>query len=283
MQLGMTCIEELEREDLDWVCTFCIDEAVINPDMTKNFTPFTLGRLELENHKNDSCDDANDDTEYSHKDTEPHISNISTSHLSVEGSEASSSSSLGTHSNIASSLTAVSSLQALVSPLTMTNPYPEQPSVTLSPKKHPSPPLSPTTSLLSLTAQLEEHHLATIDTMQDASLMFIKPVAPPIRRQVKEAAPAAVEEVQLKPGKSWRRSLCQAKRTASLAASFAQPRLASLAEDGICMMVANKMSLCTKLSSLASFTQSLRPDPYLSKTETTNNTSPPPSGQQCPR
>merc|ERR1719508_107445 len=172
---------------------------------------------------------------------------------------------------IASSLAAVSSLQALVSPLTMTNPNPEHPSVTLSPEKHPSPPPSPTTFLLSLTAQLEEHHLATTDTMQDASLMFIEPVAPPIRRQAKEAAPAAVEEVQLKPGKSWRRSLCQAKRIASLAASFSQPRLASLEEDDIGMMVVSKLSLgrndvlstpdTSKLTSSASVRRSSRLDP----------------------
>jgi len=270
MQLGMTCIEELEREDLDWVCTFCIDEAVINPDMTKNFIPFTPGRLELESHSKYCCDDANGDTESSHKDTEPHISYISTSQHSVECSVVSPSPTPATHNNIASSLTAASSLQALVSPLTTTNRHPEQPSVTLSPEKRPSPPSSPTTSLLSLTAQLEEHHLATTDTMQDASLMFIKPVAPPIRSQVKEAPP--VDEVQLRPGKSWRRSLCQAKRTVSLAASFAQPRLASLAEDGICLMVASKLSLgrdnavsstpdTSKLTSSASVRRPSRLDP----------------------
>merc|ERR1719186_66378 len=287
MQLGMTCIEELEREELDWVCTLCIEEAVNNPDMTNNFVPYTPGgKFEQDSRKDGSCDDVND--------TDGHISYMLPPHY-VECSVGSPIPT--TYSTIVSTSTAISSLQTLVSPnpisslQTLVSPNPISslqtllsPNLLSTPEKPRSPTSSHiTTSLLSLTAQLEEHHLATADTMQDVSLMFIKPAAPPIKRQAKKAPPAKVEEVQLKPGKSWRRSLCQAKRTASLAASFAQPRLDSLAEDRLSVMVANKMSLGTNLSSLASFTQSPRPDPYLSNTQGINTTSPPLPGQQRPR
>ena len=38
VQLNSSSIEELERDELDWFCSACIEEAVNNPDMTKNFT-----------------------------------------------------------------------------------------------------------------------------------------------------------------------------------------------------------------------------------------------------
>ena len=47
------------------------------------------------------------------------------------------------------------------------------------PPANPSPPPSPTSPMLFLTAQLVEHHMANMDTEQDTSLMFVKPAAPP--------------------------------------------------------------------------------------------------------
>ena len=38
VQLNSSSIEELKRDELDWFCSACIEEAVNNPDMTKNFT-----------------------------------------------------------------------------------------------------------------------------------------------------------------------------------------------------------------------------------------------------
>jgi len=87
-----------------------------------------------------------------------------------------------------------------------------------------SPTTSPT-SVLSLTAQLESHHLAHSDSVQDASLLFIKPSAPPKlkKKQARNISPTHVEEdlQLLKAGKSWRRSLSLVKRSSIM---FTVPR-----------------------------------------------------------
>ena len=74
-------------------------------------------------------------------------------------------------------------------------------------------------SLLSLTAQLEKHHLANSDTSRDASVLFIKPVFPAPKRKTKKRA-EGIDEVQLKAGKKWRRSLSQVKKAASSSSSL---------------------------------------------------------------
>ena len=68
-------------------------------------------------------------------------------------------------------------------------------------------------TLLSMTAQLEEHHLANVDTSGVASFLFTKPVVPAPRRNKKHLE--ELDEVQLKPGKSWRRSLRQIRNDTS--------------------------------------------------------------------
>jgi len=79
--------------------------------------------------------------------------------------------------------------------------------------------------VLSLTAQLESHHLAHSDSVQDASLLFIKPSAPPKlkKKQARNISPTHVEEdlQLLKAGKSWRRSLSLVKRSSIM---FTVPR-----------------------------------------------------------
>ena len=74
--------------------------------------------------------------------------------------------------------------------------------------------------MLSLTAQLESHHLAHSDPVQDASLMFIKPVVPPKpkKKHIKDISSISAEEdlQLLKAGKNWRRSLSLVKRSSSM-------------------------------------------------------------------
>merc|ERR1719369_1226581 len=90
--------------------------------------------------------------------------------------------------------------------------------VTVSPTTSPS-------SVLSLTAQLESHHLAHSDSVQNPSLLFIKPSAPPKlkKKQARNISPTHVEEdlQLLKAGKSWRRSLSLVKRSSIM---FTVPR-----------------------------------------------------------
>jgi len=247
VQLSKSCIEELEREELDWFCAGCIEEAEKNPDMSKNFTLSTPYKL----------------PESSLPVSSPEVqitSPLSSDPRPSENSALGLSTSFGTRLSLTSDLT-----QSVCSVVSTTPPSPafistysqlngsfskSYSQVSASPSRSrglfsfpedppqqtndelSSPPASPTTSLLSLTAQLEEHHLAHTDTMQDASLMFVKPNAPPARRPARKAAPVAEEEVvQLKAGKSWRRSLCQAKRTASMASNWSGQRMTSLAEN----------------------------------------------------
>eukprot|EP00092_Neocalanus_flemingeri_P038433 GFUD01041840.1.p1 GENE.GFUD01041840.1~~GFUD01041840.1.p1 ORF type:complete len:1113 (-),score=288.64 GFUD01041840.1:486-3824(-) len=224
VQLDKESIEELEKDDLDWFCPDCIHEAINNPDITKNFTLCTPGRL----------------VDYSHQDISTEVTNYP-----KHGAPTSSN-----PSSILSSPVSTSSLQDPVSPtLDLVTPTTSPPKSFVAPdtNKQPSPlssPISPpTTCVLSLTAQLEEHHMANTDTMADASLLFVKPAPPPARRQVKKALLPAVEEIQLKPGKNWRRSLSQVKRSSTVSqASFSQLRMSSLAEDSISTMVTKKLS-----------------------------------------
>jgi len=226
VQLNSSSIEELERDELDWFCSACIEEAVNNPDMTKNFTVCTPGRPEAVSITQGS-------------------SPAKVSALSIPSSNTSSSSptSLPCSPYPVSICTSPVSLHhtSVASSLAF--------SLVKSPEQSFSLPTSPiTTSLLSLTAQLEEQHLASNDAMQDVSIMFVKPAAPPTKRQNRKAVSVELEEVQLKAGKSWRR--CQ---TGS--------RLGSLAEDSS-LTVDN-----TDTSTFCSphhFKQSFRLEPVLS-------------------
>merc|ERR1719422_672110 len=73
--------------------------------------------------------------------------------------------------------------------------------------------VSPFTSPLSVTAQLELQHQADEGEVGDASLMFVKPAAPPKRKNkpALEIRPTMSPNLQLRAGKNWKRSILGAR------------------------------------------------------------------------
>ena len=250
VRLSETCIEELEREELDWFCNKCIEEAENNPDMTKNFTISTPFKMAETSHGSSRVvSGVTVASTYSSTLSEPSVVSISLASLP-------------------SSPTHVIHVDSVASSFSVS--LAEIPA-------NPSPPPSPTISMLSLTAQLEEHHMANMDTVQDASLMFIKPSDPPAKRAARKAAPAE-EEVQLKAGKSWRRSLCQAKRSVSRAS---KTRLTSLTEVRQAPHVNNEDvqagSVVKDVSSLETSVEIIDPTPVKPPTRRSTRLAPIPS------
>merc|ERR1719209_2666404 len=265
MELTISSIEEIVGYELDWFCKGCIEEASNNPDKMKNFTLTTPCKQEIKVHEEPSisvapvsigagaasissppepCSSLSEELPqdysaslqlfpssviYSPSSVNPSV-DMTPPANSIESPPKESLSFKQELPSDLSSCSRISRSSVVSSPFTVipiVDPMSPPPSSIISPPNTlvmVSPTTSPT-SVLSLTAQLESHHLAHSDSVQDASLLFVKPTAPPKlkRKQVMKISPTPIEDdlQLLKAGKSWRRSLTLAKRSSS---NIAAPR-----------------------------------------------------------
>jgi len=242
VDLSESGIEEIESLDLDWFCRACISEARNNPDYTIS-TPYKIWRSSSDTASSPCIGTSLSRTKDIH--IQPN-SSLTESPSPVTVCAVSSSSDVASFvessSNLLPSAPEEKSSFLETSLITLqdessfsNNPacalrssfVPDIPSPTTS-ATMVTTPVSSDASLLSLTLQLEQQHLAQAEGVQDASLLFVKPTAPPKRRQGRIPFVTTEEDIQLKPGKSWRRSLSLAKKSSSTSILMPRPALPSV-------------------------------------------------------